>query len=482
MPNVRREDLEMKIPALMHLSRLGYGYLSREQVRRRDRETNIFPEALRAATEKINGRRLSDGEFGQLTETLRMQLDAEDLGKAFYGTIRNGWNGIRLIDFDRPENNLFQSAAELPCGNGEGSFRPDITLFVNGLPLAMIEVKTGDRNGGLQAEYDRMLKRSQGKEARRYLQAAQVWAFSDDRAEEQDALLPTEGAFYATVAAGGFPVYGVPGLLTPGGIRLRARNAEEERRILEDNGIMERPKSEALRKSVAPNKYTHRMLTVLFFPERFLFLLRYGIQYVRETETAGKEYLTRRILTLRQMSVLRSLRGKAARGFLNWSAAPCGAAGEQAMNASLVALLRDLAPMALLHWVSADETEQRRDRKMLEACGVACVSRDEAPDGRLILTPADEAPDGRLTLLRADEESDKRQPESGTRGGAGRKVFILPSPVFRYGARRSFHAKLRRAEPDAILVTRITERETERGFSAVVMRMEVKPEKEKQYE
>ena len=219
MPNVRREDLEMKIPALMHLSRLGYGYLCREQVRRRDRETNIFPEALRATMERINGRRLSDGEFGQLTETLRTQLDAEDLGKAFYGTIRNGWNGIRLIDFDRPENNLFQSAAELPCGNGEGSFRPDITLFVNGLPLAMIEVKTGDRNGGLQAEYDRMLKRSQGKEARRYLQAAQVWAFSDDRAEEQAALMPTEGAFYATVTAGGFPVYGVPGLLTPGGDR-----------------------------------------------------------------------------------------------------------------------------------------------------------------------------------------------------------------------------------------------------------------------
>ena len=470
MANRRREDLEMKIPALMHLSRLGYGYLCREQVRRRDRETNIFPEALRAATERINGRRISDGEFGQLTETLRTQLDAEDLGKAFYGTIRNGWNGIRLIDFDRSENNLLQSAAELPCGSGEGSFRPDITLFVNGLPLAMIEVKTGDRNGGLQAEYDRMLKRSQGKEARRYLQAAQVWAFSDDRAEEQDALLPTEGAFYATVTVGGFPVYGVPGLLTPGGIRLRARNAEEERRILEDNGITERPKSEALRKSVAPNKYTHRMLTVLFFPERFLFLLRYGIQYVRETETAaGKEYLTRRILTLRQMSVLRSLRGKAARGFLNWSAAPCGAAGEQAMNASLVALLRDLAPGTSLHWVSADETEQQRDRKMLEACGVACALRDEMLDGRLI-------------LLRVDEESDKRQPESGTRGGAGRKVFILPSPVFRYGARRSFHAKLRRAEPDAILVTRITERETERGFSAVVMRMEVKPEKEKQYE
>ena len=461
MTNVRREDMEMKIPALMHLSRLGYGYLSREQNRRRDRMTNILPETLKAAAERINGRRIASEEFERLMEDLRSQLDAEDLGRAFYGTIRDGWNGIRLIDFDHAENNLFQSAAELPCGSGAGSFRPDITLFVNGMPLAMIEVKTGNRNRGLQAEYDRMLKRSRGKEARRFLQCAQVWAFSDDQAEEQDRLLPTEGAFYATVMAEGFPVYGVPGLLTPAGIRLLPQNAEEERRILADNGLPEKPKSEAFRKSLTPVKYTHRMLTVLFFPERFLFLLRYGIQYVRETETAGKEYLTRRILTLRQMNVLRSLKAKAARGFLNWSAAPCGAAGEQAMNASLIALLRDLVPGARLLWVSADETEQKRDREMLEACGISCTVQGERNENRLI-------------LMRADRAPEKQQQESGGREGTGRKVFVLPQPVFRYGPRDSFTAKLRRAEPGAILVTRITERETERGFSAVLMRMEVK--------
>jgi hypothetical protein len=261
--------------------------------------------------------------------------------------------------------------------------------------------------------------------------------------------------------AEGFPVYGVPGLLTPAGIRLLPQNAEEERRILADNGIPEKPKSEAFRKSLTPVKYTHRMLTVLFFPERFLFLLRYGIQYVRETEMAGKEYLTRRILTLRQMNVLRSLKAKAARGFLNWSAAPCGAAGEQAMNASLIALLRDLVPGARLLWVSADETEQKRDREMLEACGISCTVQGERNENRLI-------------LMRADRAPEKQQQESGGREGTGRKVFVLPQPVFRYGPRDSFTAKLRRAEPGAILVTRITERETERGFSAVLMRMEVK--------
>ena len=463
MANVRREDLQVKIPALLHLSRLGYGYLPREQLRRRNRETNILPEVLRAAAERINGIGFSGERFERLMEELRLLLDAEDLGKSFYGTIRDGWNGIRLIDFEHPENNLFQSAAELPCGSGAGSFRPDITLFVNGLPLAMIEVKTSDRIRGLQAEFDRMLKRSCGRKQRRYLQCAQVWAFSDDHREDPDRLFPTEGTFYATVTPEDFPVYAVHGKPVAAGRRLFPRNAEAERLILEDNGIPTGPQSKAFRKSVSPDKSTHRMLTGLFLPERFLFLLRYGIRYVREADLAGKECLTRRMLTAGQIAVLRSLAMKAGRGFLNWTAAPCGAAGEQAMNASLVALLRDIVPGARVHWVSEGRAGLMRDRAQLESCGILCTEgsgRTKASEKRLILMTVDEAQD--------------RRPKK-TRGGrcANRDVYVLPQPVFRYGQKESFRAGLRKADPEAILVTRKSDRSPESGFSAVLMKMEV---------
>ena len=437
MGNARREDLQIKVPALLHLSRLGYGYLSRAELRQRDRSTNFFPGTMRAAVERINGIRMPDEVFGRLTEDLRAGLDADDLGERFYRTLRDGWNGIRLIDYAHPDRNLFQSAAEMDCGSGAGHFRPDITLLVNGIPLAMIEVKSGEHSGGLQAEYNRMRERIRSGAGRRYLQCAQVWAFSDDRAEDPDRLLPMEGAAFATAMTAGFPVYvarerrgGIPARLMPA-------DPEEERRILADNGIRVRPRTKAFWRS--PDKPTHRMLTALFYPARFLFLLRYGIQYIRETKPGEGEVLTRRMLTAGQLAVLESMIGKAARGYRNWTAPSRGAAGEKAANAALIALLRDLMPGAAPVWISPDEAEKRRDRAAFASCGA---------------TPA---------LMTVEEALAAGSVESDP---AGRRVFILTPPAPRYGERISVGARLRKAFPDAILVTR-TQKQAQDGGTAL---------------
>ncbi len=42
------------------------------------------------------------------------------------------------------EENTFHIALEVTCQNGEEEFRPDITVFINGLPLSYIEVKQPD--------------------------------------------------------------------------------------------------------------------------------------------------------------------------------------------------------------------------------------------------------------------------------------------------------------------------------------------------
>ncbi len=462
MVNMRREDPQMKIPALMHLSRLGYGYLSRTELLKRDRKTNFLPETLRTAVERINGVQLPPDRFLLLTEDLQTQLDAEDLGRQFYGTLRNGWDGLRLIDYDHPENNCFQSAAELSCGSGAGSFRPDITLYVNGLPLAMIEMKNRDRTRGLQAEYNRMQERFRGKKGKRYLQCAQIWAFSDDHADDPDRLLPTEGAFFTTVMAQEFPVYAVrEKRFSSVYRRLLPRNAEEERRILEDAGLEGQYRIGTFRKSLSPQKATHRMLTVLFSPERFLFLLRYGIQYVREKDPDGNEYMTRRILTIKQLSALSRLPHKAGRGYRNWTVPACGAAGEKAVNASLVALLRDLFPRARLYWVSTNEEELRKDQAALESCGVVCAPREETAEGSLRMTTAEK--EAAISLA-----------ETRERAFADRRVFILPEPIFRYGQETNFAAGLRRTDPSAILVTRITNQILENCFSAVLLQMSVR--------
>ena len=442
---MRQEDLFIKVPALLHLSRLGYGYLDGEQLRRRDRKTNILTDVLKDAAERINGIRFTPEKLTGLTEDLQVQLDADDLGEQFYRTIRDGWHGIRLIDYDHPENNLFQSASELACGSGTGSFRPDITLFVNGLPLAMIEVKTKQRTGGLQAEYARMLVRINSRESRKYMQCAQVWAFSDDHGEDPGRFLPTEGTFFATVMADDFPVYAVREKHTGIYRRLSSANPEEEQRILKDNGIQARPHTESFRRSLSPRKPTHRMLTTLFYPERFLFLLRYGIRYVHETDPGGNGFLTRRMLTTGQLAALKTLTGKAGRGFRNWTVPSFGAAGEEAMNASLIALMRDLEPEARVYWVSADETGLRRDLTAFRNCGIPCAQRENPADGYLMLLTADEDP----------EDLPRR---AGERGFSGRRIFILPQPVPKYGQKSRFSVGLRKADPNAILVTRTTNR------------------------
>ena len=270
------------------------------------------------------------------------------------------------------------------------------------------------------------------------------------------------GAAIPDVCADDFPVYAVRERHTAIYSRLLPENREEEHLVLEDNGIMARPHTRSFQRSLSPRKPTHRMLTSLFYPERFLFLLRYGIQYVQETDPAGKAVLlTRRMLTAGQISALRALTGKARRGFRNWTVPACGAAGEQAFHAALAALLRDLKPGAGLYWVSADDAQLRQDRVALEACGIPCILGEAAKENQLILIPADQDLPNQLW-------------EADARGVAEGRVYILPQPVVRYGQKGSFAAGLRRADPEAILVTRRTDLFPEGGFSAILLRMEVK--------
>ena len=57
---------------------------------------------------------------------------------------------IPLIDWNDPSNNSFHLTEELGvgCASGIGQRIPDIVLYVNGLPLAVIEAKRPDANNG----------------------------------------------------------------------------------------------------------------------------------------------------------------------------------------------------------------------------------------------------------------------------------------------------------------------------------------------
>ena len=83
---------------------------------------------------------------------IRVSLNNGDLGRESYGKRLSSNNGIRLIDYDHPENNRWVCAIEMPCINGNEEFRPDIALMVNGLTLVFIEVKKPNNNGMINNE------------------------------------------------------------------------------------------------------------------------------------------------------------------------------------------------------------------------------------------------------------------------------------------------------------------------------------------
>ena len=132
------EDSRVKIPSILHLIRLGYTYLSLKDSNW-DEKTNIFTDIFSTSIQRLNPE-LNSTDIKSLHDDLSLSLENEDLGKAFYEKISDK-SGTQFIDFVNFDNNTFNVVTELTYKNGDDEFRPDITLLINGMPLAFIEVK-----------------------------------------------------------------------------------------------------------------------------------------------------------------------------------------------------------------------------------------------------------------------------------------------------------------------------------------------------
>lgn len=160
------EDARVKIPTILHLTRLGYKYLSLKE-HTWDMDSNIFPEIFLESVSRINPSFEKDDIQRELQD-LKLTLDNDDLGKVFFSKLVNR-SGIKLIDFENINNNTFNVVTELTCQNGDDEFRPDITILVNGMPLVFIEVKKPNNKDGVLAERDRINKRFQNSKFKRFL-------------------------------------------------------------------------------------------------------------------------------------------------------------------------------------------------------------------------------------------------------------------------------------------------------------------------
>ena len=104
------EDSRVKIPCLLHLVSLGYEYLSLKNALW-DEDTNIFPDLFKEAIAAINPD-ADQSDISRRYEDIKLTLDNEDLGKAFYDKLLDQ-SGIKLIDFSHFNNNRFHVVTEL---------------------------------------------------------------------------------------------------------------------------------------------------------------------------------------------------------------------------------------------------------------------------------------------------------------------------------------------------------------------------------
>jgi len=272
------EDSRVKIPAILHLMRLGYQYLSLKD-HSWDEDTNIFPELFKTAIANINPN-IDDDETKRLFDDVKLLLDNEDLGQAFFERISERSN-TKLIDFENFKDNTFHVVTELTCRNGDEEFRPDITLLINGMPLVFIEVKKPNNREGILDERNRINKRFQNPKFKRFANITQLMIFSNNMEYDDGDPEPIQGAFYASSSYKNpvFNYFREEEILNLTAL-LKPESDENELKVLKDNNLEVIRNNPEFKTNKQPERPTNRICTSLLSHERLCFILRYALTYV----------------------------------------------------------------------------------------------------------------------------------------------------------------------------------------------------------
>lgn len=296
------ENTRVKIPAIVHATKLGYKYLSvKENKEQIEPRTNIFKTIFKDSLNRINNLELTNNEIDSIIDELCIVLSNDDLGRSFFKILLNGYKGIKLIDFENENNNTYNVVTELTYQNGEDEFRPDVIMLINGMPLSFIEVKKPNNREGILAERKRINDRFKNKKFIKFVNLTQILVFSNNQEYNEDSVVPIEGAFYGTPSYTSVFFNCFREEDTSIYNKLEDLNYDAENGILKDNNyvsIKGTPEYATNLKSTTP---TNRLMTSLFHKSRILKILKYGIAYVEKTDDSGITYIQKHIMRYQQL-------------------------------------------------------------------------------------------------------------------------------------------------------------------------------------
>lgn len=164
-------ESEFENAFLLFLENEGWNYLPGNSIIRDSKTTVLYVDDMEQFLRKTNPDLTAD-EIRQIMDSVRLvgaESEFSTLHKV-YGWMVNGIQFvpqtglarmIALIDFEHPESNIFrvvnQFAVEYINNGQKETRRPDILLFVNGMPLCIIELKNpADANATIYNAYQQI--------------------------------------------------------------------------------------------------------------------------------------------------------------------------------------------------------------------------------------------------------------------------------------------------------------------------------------
>lgn len=122
---------------------------------RADKRECVLPEIMLKSLQKINPD-IPQEHLKSIVKELRRDFTGTDIVAAnykLYRDIRNGvkitvrkngsedFDFVKLIDFEEPKNNTFTAVSQMWIKGKVYYHRPDILIFINGMPIVFIELK-----------------------------------------------------------------------------------------------------------------------------------------------------------------------------------------------------------------------------------------------------------------------------------------------------------------------------------------------------
>lgn len=175
MSKITENDIELY--AIEELEKLGYTYIYAPDIapgepkeERENFEQVVLKSRLRDAINRFNPSIPEQAKEEAFKEVLR--VGSPDLitdNEVFHRMLTEGVNVsfqkdghqrgdyVQLVDFENPENNEFLVVNQYTIIENNNNKRPDVILFVNGLPLVVFELKNAaDENATLKSAFNQI--------------------------------------------------------------------------------------------------------------------------------------------------------------------------------------------------------------------------------------------------------------------------------------------------------------------------------------